>query len=334
MLSMGVRGRTVRAWRPAVVILLVAPFFGETLSGATPPLELLQPWNLALMAALYGSGALICREVARRFGLGLLGLCLLGAAYGVYEEALLDRYWFYPQFWNETGVGSYSRFWHTNLLLAVHLTIFHTAISIGSSVLVVERLFPTYRDRDWVGRRGLVGAGVTLLLVVPVLYGRPPADPGPLVLVAAAGLGALLVAAAFAVPRLSRRACDPGRRRRRGLGVVAFAATSGHFVLVYALPATGMSWPAGIAVALFPVVVGVVVVHRFAVGGAHGVDGLRVVTGMVFFFVLLDVAVGLGGRYDLIAGALATAFLLARLRARSRAPVSVPCCADTLHRTR
>src|SRR3954451_15859522 len=84
-LARRVRGRLTS---PVGLILLLAPYFGEGLSGSTPPLELLLPWNLAFMAALYGCGALICRDVAHRAGLGFVGLVLLATAYAVWEEAL------------------------------------------------------------------------------------------------------------------------------------------------------------------------------------------------------------------------------------------------------
>jgi hypothetical protein len=155
------RGRLSRVLRsPALAILLLAPFLGEVSSTATPPLDLLLPWNLALMMALYGSGALICRELVRRHRLGLLGLCLLGAAYAVYEEALVDRFWFDQHFQQEVGVGAYGRVWQTNLLIASHLTAFHVAVSICSSILLVERMFPAYRERAWAGRRGLTFAAI------------------------------------------------------------------------------------------------------------------------------------------------------------------------------
>jgi hypothetical protein len=321
----GGRGRrAVRRLRsPAAAILLLAPFCGESLSGSTPPLDLVLPWNLALMTGLYGSGALICREAARRFGLGLPGLILLGAAYGVYEEALIDRYWFYPHFWNQTGVGTYSEVWRTNLLLAVHLTAFHAAVSICIPVLIVERLFPAYRQRAWAGRGGLTAAVIALGVLVPVVYGEFHRT-GPQVLIAAGGLCVLLAAAAFLLPRRGhQRAAAPRqapqpRQTRRGLGVIAFCATAAHFTLVYALPGTGIPWPAGIALAVAPVAAGVLVIHRSASGGPCGPDGLRVVTGIVSFFVLLDVVIGLGGRYDLSAGGVATALGLWWLHTRAR----------------
>jgi hypothetical protein len=308
--------------KPVVATYLVAPFLGEALSTSTPPLDLILPWNLALLAALYGSGALICREIARRYRFGLPGLCLLGAAYGVYEEALIGRSWFDPSFQDTVGVGSYSRVWHTNLLLATHLTAFHVAVSICSSILLVELLFPARRERAWVGGRGLGGAAAALLLVVPVTYEEFPHGPlGPVL--AAAGLCVLLAWCAFRVPRRpDQQLAQPPSSRPRFLGLIAFACTAGNFVSVYSLPYTRIPWPLGILLALAPVAAGVILVRRLTARHPDNSNGLRVVTGVLAFFILLDIVVGSGGRYDLIGGALATAVALRWLHRRGRpAPV-------------
>lgn len=315
----GWRGRVASIHRsPALAILLVAPFCGEALSGSTPPLDLILPWNLALMSALYGCGALLCREVARRFRLGLVGLCLLGAAYGVFEEGLVDRYWYYPKFWHDSGVGSYSVFWHTNVLLAVHLTAFHVAVSISCSTVVVEHLFPARREQPWTGVRGLVLAALVLGVGVPFFYGEFNRGPGAAVLVAAGGLCVLLVVAAFVAPRLRRTSVARTQGSGRGLGLIAFTCTAAHFVAVYSLPSTGVPWPAGIVIAVAPIVVGIYLVRRMASDATKGSNAIRVVTGIVSFFIILDIAVGLAGRYDMIAGALATAFALHWLRKRTQ----------------
>lgn len=291
---------------PAFLILLIAPFFGEAMSGSTPPLDLLLPWNFAFMAALYGCGALICRELAHRFGLGFSGLMVLGVAYAVWEEALVDRYWFFSPFWEGSGIGTYSVVWHTNALLAVHLTVFHTAISICASVLVVEWLVPRARHRVWVSTRGLILAGL-VLAGTPVIYGEFDQRPPATVLGAAIGLLATVVGAAFLVGRRHRRkptAKSGGRRTRRGLGVLAFSCVAGHWVLTYTVAETGLVWPLGVMLALLPVAVGFVFVPRMAVTGPYGSDGVRVVVGLLSFFVLLDLLVALLGRYDMILSAL------------------------------
>ncbi|MGC5010375.1 hypothetical protein ACLQ2R_06380 [Streptosporangium sp. DT93] len=65
-------------WRPVIALLLLAPYLGEVLSTATSPLDLLLPWKLAMFAALYGSGTLLCRELAYRWGLGPPGWTTTG----------------------------------------------------------------------------------------------------------------------------------------------------------------------------------------------------------------------------------------------------------------
>jgi hypothetical protein len=312
------------AWRPVLALLLLAPYLGEVLSTATAPLDLLLPWNLALFVALYGSGALLCREMAHRWGLALPGLALLGMAYGVYEEALVDRYWFDPGYAHDTGVGDYAKVWHTNLLLATHLTAFHAAVSVCSSVLLITWLFPGDRDRAWVRPRGLVIAGIAMLLALFITYEgyvRPPLGP----VVVALGVGVLLVAGAFLSRHRPRSARTPSRRPRpRLLGVVAFVCAGTHFTLVYAVPSTGLPWPVGLAATLIPLVAGVLAVRRWGTTGLSGRDGLWVVTGILGFFAVLDALVGLGGRYDLTIGAVLTAVGLAWLHRRTRLTATSP----------
>ena len=303
-------------WRPVLTLCLVAPFLGEVLSTATSPVQLMMPWNLVLFVALYGAGALLCRETAFRWGLGLPGLALLGAAYGVYEEAVVDRFWFDPEYARNTGVGDYAEVWHTNLLLATHLTTFHAAVSVCSSVLLVTWLFPADRDRAWVGTRGLIVAASAMVLVLFLTWEdhvQPPRGP---VLVALA-VGALFVAMARLTRGLAHATRSPARPGRpRSLGIVAFVCTGAHFILVYAVPSTGLPWPAGLAVALAPIGLGVLAVRRWSTTGPLGRDGLWIVTGILGFFVVLAALVGLGGRYDLSVGAVLAALGLGWLHRR------------------
>jgi hypothetical protein len=307
------RGRS-RTILPSLTLLVVAPFFGEVLSTATAPLDMLLPWNLALVVGLYGCGALLCREVAHRYGLGWPGLLLLGAAYGVYEEGLVDRFWYDPSYWDEVGVGDYSVVLHINVLIATHLTIFHTAVSIVAAIVVVERLFPTQRAQSWIGPIGMGLCGVAMAAVLFVYWEEFYAPPVP-VLLAAALLCVLLVLAAFLARghATATRASDTPSAR---LGLIAFVCTAVHFASVYAMPSTGLPWPIGVALTLIPVAIGVLLVRRTATGGLDGPDALRVVTGIITFFLLLNIFFGLGGRYDMTLAALGVGFLLWRLQRR------------------
>jgi hypothetical protein len=203
--------------------------------------------------------------------------------------------------------------------------VFHVAISICASVLVVEWLVPRARYRPWVGRPGLVLAGL-VLAVTPVVYGEFDQRPPTAVLVAAAGLLAAVVMTALLVGRGRRPVPSPFRgvapRPRRGVGLLAFTCVSAHWILTYTVATTGLSWPLGVALSLLPVAAGLFLVPRLAVTGPYGSDGVRVVVGLLTFFVFLDLLVALLGRYDMILAAILTAWLARRLYAR-RATVEV-----------
>jgi hypothetical protein len=298
--------------KPAVCILLLAPFFGESLSGATPPLDLILPWNLALMVGLYGCGALICREVVLRYKLGLVGLILLGAAYGVWEEGLVDRYWYDPAFWDDQNIGAYSVVGQTNLLLALLLTVFHSAVSICCSVLVVERIFPKRQTQPWVGRRGMIAAVIVFAVAVPVICGEFywPSAPN---LFAAALVMAALVGLAFWQRRFGfrSRGQSPGSARsRKAITWIAFTATLLFWFVVNGLPESGIAWPVGLLVAALPVAVAIWLISRRATGDRFGTDALRVITGILAFFALLDILIAPLARPDMLLSALAVIFLL------------------------
>ncbi len=305
---------------PLLAVLVLAPVFGEWLSTATPPLDsLLWPPTTILFVSLYGCGALLCREIARRRGLGLRGLILLAAAYAVWEEALVDRWWFERRPFDEGGLEAYSEVWHTNVILATSLTIFHVTVSIVSTIVVVELLFPGHRDRPWVSGRGLGSAAAAFFVLPPALFGEYNLDPLPQ-LVASAALMATLVLVGIRLrgsPSLwrSRSALTP---ERRGVVPVTFVATA-LSVFAVGLAGTSTPWPVTLLAVVAPLPVAAVILRTRVSGPVFGRDGLRVVLGVVAFRCVLAGAVGLAGRLDLTLGAVAVAYLLWRLRQRVRA---------------
>jgi hypothetical protein len=301
------------------VALLLAPVLGEWLSTATPPIDMLWPPALLLVVSLYGCGALLCREIARRKDLGLRGLCLLAAAYGVFEEALVDRFWFHPRPADEGGLGTYSEVWHTNVVLATNLTVFHIAVSMVSTIVLVELLFPEYRQRPWVGRRGLGVTAVVFLVLPPVMYGEYTLDPLPQ-LATATALMVVLVLVAVRIPGRPSLWNSPAQPLppRRGVAPVAFAATAANFLLM-GLSDTATPWPLAVLAVLAPVLVAFLILRTRLSGAVFGRDGLRVVSGILGFYCLFASGVGVTGRFDLTLGAMGVVLLLWWLHVRARA---------------
>jgi hypothetical protein len=69
------------------------------------------------------------------------------------------------------------------------------------------------------------------------------------------------------------------------VGLIAFVGAAVHFASVHSIPSTGLPWPIGVALTLIPVAIGILLVRRRATGGLDGPDALRVVTGIVTFFL-------------------------------------------------
>lgn len=164
---------------PALVLFFLAPAIGELLSGSAPPAEFFNPISLLLLSSLYGSGALLVRELKVRWNKGYVSLFVLGAAYGVIEEGLMVKSFFDPG-WMDLGIlGVYGRWLEVNWVWSEWLTIYHAIFSIVIPITLVELIYPDMRNKRWLSNRKL--AGVTVLLCVVTAFGcvflttyRPP----------------------------------------------------------------------------------------------------------------------------------------------------------------
>lgn len=154
-------------WPAVLTLYFLAPIIAEMLTGATPPLMWNNVGGVILTTGLYGSGALLARELVRRRGLGWSSLALLGVAYGVLEEGLVMQSWFNPAW---VGLSDAARFLEVNWTLALIFTTIHVTLSIMSSVVIAEALFPTLAERPWLGQRSFVGFTLWLGVVASWLF--------------------------------------------------------------------------------------------------------------------------------------------------------------------
>ena len=146
--------RTERKLGSAILLFFVAPFVAEYLLGDLP-LRLLPV--VIVLAPMYGGGAVLIREIARRHGRGWPTMLLLGAAYAVIEEGFVTQSLFNPDYlflhghflspahiaWLGTGG------WWTVLMLNLH-----AFWSIGTSIALVEALQPETSTIPWLGALG------------------------------------------------------------------------------------------------------------------------------------------------------------------------------------
>jgi hypothetical protein len=186
---------------PVIVLFVLSPVVAEFLFGATPVSRL---GSLVVVAPLYGGGVVLIRELARRRGFGWGRIALLGAAYGIVEEGLAIQSMFNPELFNAGILGG--RALGVNWIWTEWTVGYHVVWGISIPILLAELLFHDRRDQPWLGRWGLVVAGLLYAFGAVALgmifrHAVAPTFRAPLILNAAAVLvvGGL-VALAFRWP--------------------------------------------------------------------------------------------------------------------------------------
>jgi hypothetical protein len=199
----------VRAWlhrhRAPLLLAFFSPAIAEILSGSTiittvfvDPLFFVIAFSGLLL--FYGGGVLLIREAAVRWNKSWGSILLLGAAYGIAEEALAVHTFFLPGGSPVGALGGFGRVGGVNTVWAVGLTGFHTVYSIALPILLIELMFPETRGvrflegrMPWVVGGGYVG-------IVSLFAATTPGFPGALLYLLFLGLAIGLVVLARYVP--------------------------------------------------------------------------------------------------------------------------------------
>lgn len=213
---------------PALVLFFLAPAMAELLSSSAPPSEFFNPIRLLLLASLYGSGAIIVRELKVRWNKGYVSMFVLGAAYGIVEEGLMVKSFFAPE-WMDLGIlGSYGRWQGVNWVWAEWLTIYHAVFSIAIPITLVELTHRERRNESWVGNKTLAALVVLLGAVTAFGYfGLTGYKPPILQYVLAAATVVALIFLAWKVPsRMGKKgSLQPSRPSRLALAGFLSAAS-------------------------------------------------------------------------------------------------------------
>ena len=227
---------------PGMALLLLAPVLGELVSGHQTLFQFINPLAFVLSALPYGCGAIVCRELKIRWDKGWVSLALLGIAYGLYEEALVARSFWDPD-WAELGALRDYSYWRgvvwTYFEVLIH---FHLTISILASVILTEILYPDQRRESWVSNRGLIACFVGLgIWMVPLVLINPFMPPWPGFIATIVTIVGLIVLARIVPARVFP--ARPGLNvRPLWYGVIGVINVSVTFIAIFTLPEIDPSW--------------------------------------------------------------------------------------------
>lgn len=259
---------------PVLCLFLITPLIAEYLLGNVP-----MTWIVLLpvLMLLYGAGAVLIRELARRSGRGWPTIVTLALAYAVVEEAFATQSWFNPNFEGQrlldygyvAGLGT-SPSWITFIL------ILHVAWSICTPIALTEILFTRRRLQPWLGTTGLWVVAALFVLSIVLLMAHFIAKDGfvapPQQFAVSGAVAVALTAAAFILFPARARGASPGdiagtlpqpsakvRHRPWAIGTLAFVTGSAFFILQEFAPGanipayltTGLSLAMGIGMLCF-----------------------------------------------------------------------------------
>lgn len=247
-------------WRrlaPAVGLFFLAPFVGEFLLGN---ISIAGLFYGVVLAPMYGGGALLVRELGRRYGSGWPTIALLACAYALVEEGPLDQL-----LWNDAypGVGgihtaSYVPVLGTSVALIQTVLALHAVWSICVPIALVETLTPHRRNTPWLSRFGFVVVGAIYAVGAAfVFWGNYHESHflGPLGPQVLTGVTiAALIIAAFAIRSRRLGAIDSQAPAPWTVGVAALGVTSAYWA---AAGLGGGRWQEWAGVVIWCVVVGV-----------------------------------------------------------------------------
>lgn len=226
---------------PIWTLLLLAPFIAEVLSGATRT-SVLFVYIPEVM--VWGVGALLCRELARRWRAGGTSLLLLGMALSIAEEFIIQQTSLAPLPFPGAH-AAYGRVWGVNLVYLLFMLGFESVWVVVVPVQVTELFFPRQAGQPWLRRRGAIAACIILLLgcrmawygwvkrARPALHAAPYSPPAGMIALGFAAIAAL-IAIAWLVRGFGRPRPDDRRRAAPAWlgGLTAFVMGAAWFLLI------------------------------------------------------------------------------------------------------
>ena len=226
---------------PIWTLILLSPFIGEVLSGSTRT-SILFVYIPEVM--VWGVGALLCRELVRRWQAGGISLLFMGLALSVAEEFIIQQTSLAPLPFPGSH-PEYGRIWGLNLVYLLFMLGYESVWVVLVPVQLTELFFPRRAAQPWLRKRGVILACVVFLLgcriawygwtqqARPRLHAAPYHPPIGLIVLGLVAIGSL-IAVAYLVRGLGRP--SPHDRRRTApawlAALTAFVMGSAWFNLI------------------------------------------------------------------------------------------------------
>ncbi|MGA9667707.1 MAG: hypothetical protein WBQ94_00780 [Terracidiphilus sp.] len=156
-----IQAPTATHYKAAIwTLLILAPLIAEVLSGSTR-ISFIFVFIPEVM--VWGVGALLARELVRRWRAGAASLLSLGLALSIAEEFIIQQTSIAPLPFPGADAG-FDRVWGVNWLYFLFMLGFESVWVVLIPVQVTELIFPVHREQPWLRKRGLTACCITFVV--------------------------------------------------------------------------------------------------------------------------------------------------------------------------
>src|SRR5215469_9997334 len=230
-----------RFGRPIWALVLLSPFIAEVLSGSTRASIL---FVFVPEVMVWGVGALLCRELVRRWRAGGTSLLLLGLSLSIAEEFIIQQTSLAPLPFPGSH-PDYGRMLGVNLVYLLYMLGYESVWVVVVPVQVTELFFPLRVAQPWLRKRGAVVASVVFLIgsrtawygwtqqARPRLHAAPYHPPLAMIALGLLAIGGL-VALAYVLRRVGGQSSENGQRAIPAwlAGLIALVMGAAWFQLI------------------------------------------------------------------------------------------------------
>ncbi|HXC95537.1 MAG TPA: hypothetical protein VNU92_07540 [Edaphobacter sp.] len=202
-----------RTWTAALTLVVLAPLVGEVLSGAT---RISYIFAFIPEMMVWGCGALMIRELVRRWGGGWTSMLIFGLALSVAEEFVIQQTSLAPLPWPATS-ATYGRLWGINWIYFLFMLGYECVWVVLVPVQLAELIFPKQRNKPWLGNVGLVISSAIFLFgsyiawfawikrARPIVFHAPNYTPPRATILTGIFIIALLALTAYATRQIGQQ---------------------------------------------------------------------------------------------------------------------------------
>jgi hypothetical protein len=273
---------------PAWILFFVAPIVGELLPGVSSPFKFINPITSFFLFALYGGGAILCRELTVRTGRGWPTILGLSAVVVLLKEGVMTASLFSPDL--PGSLANYGRFLGVNWVWLVQSLLFESVFALAIPILMVNLLFPQRRNEAWLNTTGALWAiGLLLSSLLLSVFFVSSYHPWFLYYLITLAVAAGIAVGAINLPYTFRLTTNRAVAAPYIFGILAFLGTLAFAVITWLLPHS--PFPALVEIAVLVILAGYIgkTVLEMSGNAQKWMDSQQaaLLSGALAFYVLL-----------------------------------------------